>query len=282
MPSIEENLEKWNNGYDWQSKGEPWSRNWGSSSAQWYGCIYPRIHNFLPAPTILEIAPGMGRWTEFLVPHCDAFIGVDIAPRCTEACKERFADHPEATFFTNDGQSLPMVTESSVDFAFSFDSLVHVESTALGDYLFELARVLKPDGAGFLHHSNYGTYKRSARALAPLQDTFDRLPARARAQLLRVGAYRGTHWRAPSVTADHFAYLCDRAGLHCVGQELVNWAGGVLLIDAMSVVTPIGSRWDRPNRVVKNRLFRLEAQAIRRNSSIYESSSTIFKSSTDE
>ena len=274
MPSIDENLQKWNEDYNWQSSGEPWSRHWGSSSAQWYGCIYPRIHGFLPAPTILEIAPGFGRWTEFLLPHCSNLIGVDVAPKCTEACAQRFADHPEASFFTNDGLSLPMVADSSVDFAFSFDSLVHVEAESLASYLRELARVLKPDGVGYLHHSNYGAYRRSADALAPLQDTFDRLPGRMRAQLLRAGVYRGTHWRASSVTAANFADLSDHAGLQCVGQELVNWEGGVLLIDAMSVVTRRGSRWDRPNRVVRNRLFRTEAHVVRRYSAVYDISPT--------
>ena len=86
MPSIEENVYKWNEDYSWQSGGEPWSAPWGSSSAQWYGCIYPRIQRFLPAPTILEIAPGFGRWTEFLLSHCDTLIGVDVAPKCVEAC----------------------------------------------------------------------------------------------------------------------------------------------------------------------------------------------------
>jgi hypothetical protein len=77
-----------------------------------------------------------------------------------------------------------------------------------------------------------------------------------------MGIYRGYHWRA-NVTAAEFATLCEQAGLHCVGQELVNWEGGALLIDAMSVVTRPGSKWDRANRVVKNRLFRMEAHSIR-------------------
>ena len=52
-----------------------------------------------------------------------------------------------------------MVGDAAVDFAFSFDSLVHVEAETLADYLAELARVLVPDGVGFLHHSNFGTYR---------------------------------------------------------------------------------------------------------------------------
>ncbi len=270
VPSIEENLDRWDADYDWGEGGEPWSKPWGDATAQWFGCLYPRVRRFLPAPTVLEIAPGFGRWTEFLLGNCDSLIGVDVTPKCVEACRKRFADMPQARFETNDGCSLPMVEDSSVDFAFSFDSLVHVEAEVLAGYLGELARVLRPEGVAFLHHSNYGTYQRSAHTLAPLQDRFDQLPAAARLGLMRAGVYRGAHWRAPSVTAEKFAGLARAAGLHCVGQELVNWEGGVLLLDCISVVARPGSRWDRPNRVVKNRLFRLEARSIRRAGLVYD------------
>jgi hypothetical protein len=86
---------------------------------------------------------------------------------------------------------------------------------------------------------------------------------------MRTGVYRGAHWRASSVSASGFAELSEAAGLHCVGQELVNWEGGVVLLDSMSVVTRPGSHWDRPNCVVKNRLFRLEARSIRKTGSVY-------------
>ncbi len=269
MPSIEENLDKWNESYDWRLAGDPWSKPWGGASAQWYGTIFPRIRRFLPTHRILEIAPGFGRWTQFLLDNCDELIGVDVTPKCVEACRQRFADRPGATFEANDGHSLPTVADESIDFVFSFDSLVHVEADTLAGYLAEFARVLTAEGVGFLHHSNYGTYQRSVHALAPFQETLDRLPALARAGLQRTGAYRGAHWRAPSVSAPRFVELCQEAGLRCVGQELINWEGGVLLLDCISVVTRPGSRWDRPNKVVKNRLFRTEARAVRRADAVY-------------
>ena len=269
MPSIDENIDKWNESYDWRQRGDAWSSPWGGAEAQWYGSIFPRIHHFLPASAVLEIAPGFGRWTHFLLEHCETLTAVDVAPKCTESCRERFADYPQARFETNDGQSLPMVEDESIDFAFSFDSLVHVESDVLSGYLTELARTLKPGGVAFLHHSNYGSYARSAHAFAPMQTTLDRLPATVRAGLMRMGVYRGAHWRASSVSASGFAELSEATGLHCVGQELVNWEGGVVLLDTMSVLTKPNSRWDRPNSVVKNRLFRLEARAIRKSGSVY-------------
>ena len=270
MPDLDENLKMWNEAFDWEA--EDWSRTWGSSAAMWYGFVLPRVWRFLPATTILEIAPGFGRWTQFLLEHCDTLIGVDLAPKCIEACRQRFADRPGATFETNDGQSLPMVADSSIDLAFSLDSLVHVEAEPLSGYVTELARVLKPDGVAFIHHSNDGVHRRSTRALAPLQGAFRHSPASVQTALEQVGARRGHHWRGQSVTATRFAELCERAGMRCVGQELVNWGGGVLLIDCISVVTHPGSRWDRPNQVVKNRWVLTDARATRRSGRVYGAS----------
>jgi hypothetical protein len=52
--------------------------------------------------------------------------------------------------------------------------------------------------------------------------------------------------------------LAAEAGLACIGQEIVNWLGGRLL-DCISLVTPSGSRWARPNVVVHNPYFMAEA-----------------------
>jgi SAM-dependent methyltransferase len=271
VPTIEENLKQWNQDYDWRLAGEPWSKAWGSSAAEWYGCIYPRIRRFLPASTILEIAPGFGRWTEFLLEHCDALIGIDLTPKCVDGCRQRFADRLGASFETNDGHSMPTVADSSVDLAFSFDSLVHVEAETLHGYLAELARVLRPGGVAFLHHSNLGADQRSNHTLAPLQGPLKRIKhTRLRSGLVRIGVDRALSWRAPSVSAAGFADLCDQVGMRCVGQELINWSGGILLLDGISVVTRPGSCWDRPNRVVKNRLFHSEARSIRRSDSLYD------------
>jgi SAM-dependent methyltransferase len=268
MPSVERNITKWNEGvYGWKDQGEEWSKRWGSSTAQWYGWIYPRVQKFFPASTLLELAPGFGRWTQFLLPHCDRYIGVDVSSKCVDACTERFNDNDRASFFVNDGSSLPMVADSSVDFAFSFDSFVHVEGDTISSYLVELARVLKPDGAAFVHHSNFGAYHRVSQALAPLK--LHRLPDAARMGLECVGLLTNLNWRAATVSAPIFVELCEDAGMKCVGQELVNWAGGAPLTDAISLVTHTGSVWDRPNRIVKNRLFGIEARAIRRSAWVY-------------
>jgi ubiquinone/menaquinone biosynthesis C-methylase UbiE len=100
----------------------------------------------LPARHILEIAHGHGRWTQFLADQCDALTLIELSAECLAVCRERFRERSHLRCHVNDGRSLRMVADRSIDFAFSFDSLVHVELPVLEAYLHELARVLTPDG----------------------------------------------------------------------------------------------------------------------------------------
>lgn len=67
MQDIGWNKTTFNEVYNWEQQGEEWSSSWGSSFSQWVSTIYPRIACFFPAERILEIAPGFGRWTRFLI-----------------------------------------------------------------------------------------------------------------------------------------------------------------------------------------------------------------------
>lgn len=66
MATLKENKNYWDGKYDWQERGDDWSRAWGGPHMQWYGTIYPRIKAHLPTKRILEIACGFGRWPHFL------------------------------------------------------------------------------------------------------------------------------------------------------------------------------------------------------------------------
>ena len=218
MPTVEENLAAWNDGYDWVQEGDEWSAGWGGADAQWFGCLFPRLRHLLPAGTVLEIAPGHGRWTEYLAQHCDRLVGVDLSGSCVEVCRQRFAGRENLEFFVNDGRSLDMVENASVDLVFSFDSLVHVELDVLRSYLEQIALKLGPGGSAFLHHSNAGEY------LGEFEG-WDRLSAEEVADLEASGSRPPRHWRAMSVTAALVREIAADVGLHCTGQEIVNWGG---------------------------------------------------------
>lgn len=209
MPTLEWNKNTWKE-YSWTDEGEEWSAAWGNSAAQWFGSVYPRIHSFLPCKSILEIAPGFGRWTKFLLGHCESYTGVDIADGCIEACQKKFfKSRDNAHFYKNNGLSLNFVPDNSVDFCFSFDSLVHVDIQILDAYIDELSRKLTSNGACFLHHSNFLEY---------------------------VGAVDNIHHRDPTVSAKLVREALSRRGIQSVFQEKINW-GGDLLIDAITIFT---------------------------------------------
>jgi len=258
MPGVDENLSNFGSDWDWSRRGDEWSRWWGGTPALWHGGILPRIHAFVPAATILEIAPGFGRWTQYLKDLADRLVIVDLADECIEACRERFADATNIEYHVNDGRSLEMVEDGSIDFAFSFDSLVHVEDDVVTAYLNQLARKLKPDGVGFFHHSNIGSYPRSLR-LARRAPSWALGPLMRRGLLINLPA-----WRAESMTAELFARRCEEAGLACVAQELINWEFGRQLIDALSIFTPRGSVYERPLQTLRNRSFTDEARRAAR------------------
>lgn len=255
MPTIEENLAAWDQRYDWAKRGDEWSKPWGSAEAQWHGCLLPRLRHFLPAARIVEIAPGYGRWTQYLAELCDELTIVDLSETCIDVCRRRLAAHDHITYVVNDGLSLPTVPDGSVDLVFSFDSLVHVESDVISAYLHEVRRVLAADGTAFLHHSNIGEYREQYEREAAL-------PEEERQRLLAARQLAPTHWRAFSMTAARFNELAEQAGLRCIAQELIQWSLG-RQIDAISVVTLPNSRYDRPRRVIRNADFQVEARSIR-------------------
>lgn len=239
--SIEDNVRIWNDAAYWPTP-DPWSAAWGDAQAQWFGSVFPRLRHNLPAQTILEIAPGHGRWTQFLRQHCDRLIGVDVSERCVTACRARFAGDQHLTFHVNDGCTLPMIPVASVDFVFSFDSLVHAELDVLHGYVTELARILTRTGVAFLHHSN-------------LHDYLDPNTAQLPPTISNPG------WRAATVSAALVRGLCASVGLRCVRQELVNWGGRAVLNDAFTVIargTP-----DAETVVLQNPDFMTEARIAR-------------------
>jgi len=241
MPDVAAN-EQWWNERDWPKGGDNWSKRWGGTDYHWWGMLYPRLHEFLPAGTILEIAPGHGRWTRYLLDNCDRLIGVDLAQKCVDACRERFAGRPQATFHKNDGRSLDMVADGEIDFALSFDSLVHCEGDVVEAYVRELARVLSKEGSAFIHHSNLAAY---------VDPETGQLP------------FRKGGWRGETMSAALFERVCRDSGLVCIGQELVRWREREHWFrDAFSMLTRPGTRFERENRVIENDGYWAQAEAM--------------------
>jgi hypothetical protein len=256
MPELTANRTEWDASYNWARRGDEWSAPWGGVEMQWHRTIMPRIQAFVPAPSILEIAPGFGRWTEKLKGLCQKLTVVDLSEKCITACKDRFLSDNHIAYHVNDGKSLEMVADQSIDFAFSFDSLVHVEQDVIEAYLSQLAKKFTADGIGFFHHSNAGAYAAYFTLVGRLPDPGG--------WINRTGIIeRNRCWRALSVTADRFAEIAQNVGLQCLTQELINWRSR-RLIDCLSVFAMKGSRWAHSNRQVRNKYFMAEAKECKR------------------
>ncbi|AHE99814.1 class I SAM-dependent methyltransferase [Thioalkalivibrio paradoxus] len=261
MPTVDANKRLWDGGYNWGRGGDEWSDPWGGTVPQWRFLILPRIQSFLPADTILEIAPGFGRWTSFLSGCCNRLEMVDLSEACIAACKERFQGLRTMGYHVNDGYSLGMIGDRSIDFAFSFDSLVHAEADVLDSYLGQLAMKLKPDGVGFFHHSAMGIHREEL-------DAIERIPNQLRSAVVQPRWLIRNHMRARNVSPAVFEELCSKHSLQCIGQEVVNWRESVLT-DCFSTFTLRSSSWARENRVIENLEFMRDAERIKQLASLY-------------
>lgn len=233
MPDIEQNHRLWQEVHPWTDRGEAWSDPWGGSDAQWSATIAPRLRSFLPTGAVLEIAPGYGRWTKFLLRQCIAYHGVDLAQRCVTACQVRFGD--TGRFDVTDGLSLAMVpSEPLFDLVFSFDSLVHAEMSVFDAYVPQIMPRLAPYGVAFLHHSN----------------------------LAALGDVAADYWRGATVSADSVRHCVESAGGQVLRQEIVPCMETARL-DCMTLFARPGDYDERAAAVVTNDRFVEEAELVR-------------------
>ncbi|MBK7404061.1 MAG: class I SAM-dependent methyltransferase [Phycisphaerales bacterium] len=251
MPSILENVRQWRS-YDWSSRGSEWCEGYGGVENAWQHAVLPRIRSFVPTGHVLELGPGYGVWTDYLCPQParakaarkaggDALSRqmtlVDLAPNCIKFCRKRFG-RKGMLYYANDGRSLRMIDDESIDFVFSFNSLVHADLAVMREYLLQLGRKLKPGAFGFIHHSNLGEYSEEFGHMDP--------------------AYE--HWRGRDMTGERFREACREAGLVCIVQELLPW-GSERFIDAHSLfVRPNpGQRFEE--RIIHNPDYFEQARA---------------------
>src|SRR5262249_24497061 len=193
-------------------------------------------------------------WTHYLKDCCNRLWAVDKSSECIEACRRRFAAESHVHCCLNNGRSLSMIPDGSIDFVFSFDSFVHTNRDVVEAYLRQLGTKLKIGGKGFIHHSNFGEYVNSPR---------ERLPEALAKPLIKAKILDWAHHRNPGMTAELFRGLCDQKGLHCFSQELVNWRGR-RLIDSLSLFVRSDSVQQNRTKVIRNPNFMREAARIRR------------------
>ena len=110
--SVAENLNLWNQEHAWLEHGDEWkgqADSCGVPYPEWKASVVDRLITpyAKPGSTILELAPGHGRWTEALSSLAGRLILVDLSPGCIEECRRRFEGRDRLETYVNDGRSLP-------------------------------------------------------------------------------------------------------------------------------------------------------------------------------
>lgn len=153
---------------EWNSKFWPADVKRGDPDLPYYGAQWgdpknePHLAKILETfvtpfvnsdATILEIGPGGGRWTEFLLPARLLYC-VDISDEMFGLLGQRFPNAKNMVFVKNSGTDFPGIEEDSIDFAFTFGTFVHLDKPIIRDYLENLRPLLKSTGTAVVQYSD--------------------------------------------------------------------------------------------------------------------------------
>jgi|GEM_PF-1203181 len=178
-------------------------------ASAWEGLIWPFIQG-CDFTSVVDLAAGHGRNTEYLLPLAHRLHVVDINSENIDYCRRRFAGRDaKLSFIVNDGSSLSALRSDSVTLVYCFDAMVHFDSDVVRAYLREFARILEPDAHAFIHHSNYT-------------------------------ANPGGRWMDnPSIrnfmSKELFAHYAHKEGLSVASQRVIQW-GGRPALDCLSLL----------------------------------------------
>lgn len=150
--SVNQNKLTWNN-WNWNKLGEEWTKSQG-----WKNKLASEIiQKLIPADSsIIEIGPGGGRWSEFLLKKATKLNLVDISEKCLELCRDRFSNNNHVYYNLIKDVDFNFIEKNSVDVVFSYDVFVHIDKAQITEYFTEFERVLKTKGKIILHYSKVG------------------------------------------------------------------------------------------------------------------------------
>lgn len=110
------------------------------------------VPNVKPDHVAVEIGPGGGRWTRYLLGFRKLYV-VDYYSELLEELKKNFHE-PNMVFIKNNGTDFPSIAAGSVDFVFSFGTFVHLDMPIIDAYLDNIKPLLKPGANVVLQYSD--------------------------------------------------------------------------------------------------------------------------------
>ena len=107
-----------------------------------------------PDATVMEIGPGGGRWTQFLIGARDVIL-VELNSQFFPYLRKRFRkQRRKLRFYETSGFELGDIEDGTVDFVFSFGTFVHIEAEGIDEYLREITRVLRSGGTTTIQYAD--------------------------------------------------------------------------------------------------------------------------------
>lgn len=133
----------------------PYGLEWGDPDVV-PPLVYIKGRFLLPYVTeqasVLEIGPGGGRWTRYLLGARRVY-AVDFHPELIAEARTHMRSD-RITFIRNNGDDFPGVPHASVDFLFSFGVFVHLDVDIIARYLENMRAVLAPAANVVLQYSD--------------------------------------------------------------------------------------------------------------------------------
>lgn len=167
----------------------------------WIKIIWPILsrHKIDFSDTI-DFACGFGRNAKMLAATGAAKVTlVDVNPDNIAYCREHVVPLGNFDVVQNNGHDLADLQSGRFTHLYSFDAVVHFDLEIVLAYVSEFARVIKPGGTAFIHHSNYTGN-----------------PG---------GNFRENPGMRNFMSALIFKHASIRSGFDVLEQELLSWAG---------------------------------------------------------
>jgi ubiquinone/menaquinone biosynthesis C-methylase UbiE len=118
--------------------------------------MYVRDHFVLPyispEKIVVEIGPGGGRWTRYLLTAAQVY-AVDYHQELLDELKAN-CDASNINYLKNNGDDFPGIPAGTIDFLFSFGTFVHLDADIIDSYLRQMKRILKPDSTVVIQYSD--------------------------------------------------------------------------------------------------------------------------------
>jgi phospholipid N-methyltransferase len=125
----------------------------------------------------VEIGPGGGRWTRYLLGFKKLYV-IDYYADLLKELRKNF-NKPNMQFIKNNGTDFPGIKERSIGYLFSFGAFVHLDAPLIEAYLTNMKPILKPGANVVIQYSD------KTKIIAQLNDGFsENTPEKMRKMVL--------------------------------------------------------------------------------------------------